>query len=99
MKDLSIVVYTMKHCPYCHELKDMLTKEGIEFYDRDIHEYEEEYNVFTEITSNEFIPALLIVEGDEENHESFLYAPDRNFNDLNEAVDIVKGHRKKLGII
>lgn len=99
MKELSVVVYTMKHCPYCFELKDMLTKEGIEFFDRDIDEYKEEYDLFTEITQNEFIPALLIVEGDEENHESFLYAPDRNFGSLSEAVDLVKGHRTKLGII
>jgi hypothetical protein len=45
------------------------------------------------------IPSLLIIEGNEESHESFLYAPDRNYNELSEALDIIKGHRKNVGII
>jgi glutaredoxin len=92
MKDLSVVVYTMKECPFCNEFKEMLVKEGIEFYDRDIDEYEEEYNLFSEITENDMVPALLIVEGNEEYHNSYLYAPERNYNELTEAVEIIKGH-------
>jgi hypothetical protein len=42
------------------------------------------------------IPALLIIEGDEENHKSFLYAPDRDYNELNEALDIIKRHKELL---
>ena len=96
MKDLSVVVYTMKECPFCNEFKEMLVKEGIEFFDRDIDEYEDEYNLFSEITDNDMVPALLIIEGDEEEHESFLYAPERNYNELTEALEIIKGHRKNL---
>jgi len=96
MKDLSVVVYTMKNCPFCQEFKDILVKEEIEFFDRDIDEYEEEYNLFSEITDNDMVPALLIIEGNEEKHESFLYAPERNYNELTEAVDIIKGHRENL---
>lgn len=92
MKDLSVVVYTMKECPFCNEFKEMLVKEGIEFYDRDIDEYEEEYNLFSEITENDMVPALLIVEGNEDYHNSYLYAPERNYNELTEAVEIIKGH-------
>jgi glutaredoxin len=92
MKDLSVVVYTMKGCPFCVEFKEMLVNEGIEFYDRDIDEYKEEYDIFTEITKNDMIPAMLIVEGDEENYESYLYAPERDYNELTEAVDIIKKH-------
>jgi hypothetical protein len=28
-----------------------------------------------------------------------LYAPERNYNELTEAVDIINQHRKKIGII
>jgi hypothetical protein len=77
----------------------MLTKEGIEFFDRDIEVYKEEYDVFSEITENDMIPALLVIEGDGKNHKSFLYAPDRNYNELTEAVDIINKHRKNVGII
>jgi glutaredoxin len=96
MKELSVVVYTMKGCPHCVEFKEILTKEGIEFFDRDIDEYKEEYDLYSEITDNDMIPALLIIEGDEENHKSFLYAPDRDYNELNEALNIIKRHKELL---
>lgn len=96
--DLNIVVYTMKGCPFCVDLKDMLIKEGVEFYDRDIEEYKEEYDLFVEITNNDMIPSLLVIEGDEKKYKSYLYAPDKNFNELTEAVDIIKKHRKRVGL-
>lgn len=89
----------MKGCPFCVEFKEMLTNEGIDFFDRDIDEYKEEYDTFSEITNNDLIPALLVIEGDDKKYESFLYAPERNYNELTEAVEIVKKHRKKIGII
>jgi glutaredoxin len=99
MKDLSVVVYTMKGCPFCTDFKEMLVNEGVEFFDRDIEEYKEEYDLFVEITSNDMIPSLLIIEGDTDSHESFLYAPERNYNELTEALNIIQEHRKNVGII
>jgi glutaredoxin len=99
MKNLNVVVYTMEGCPFCADFKEMLVKEGIEFFDRDIDEYEEEYDLFVEITNNDMIPSLLIIEGDNDSYKSFLYAPERNYNELTEALDIIKNHRKKVGII
>jgi glutaredoxin len=99
MKDLNIIVYTMKGCPFCEDFKDILIREGIEFFDRDIDEYKDEYDIFVEVTGNDMIPSLLVIEGDEEKHESFLYAPERNYNELTEAVDIIKGHMKNVGIL
>jgi glutaredoxin len=99
MKDLNVIVYTMEGCPFCTEFKEMLTKEGIEFFDRDIDKYEKEYEIFSEVTDNDMIPALLIIEGDGKDHQSFLYAPDRNYMELTEAVDIIKQHRKNVGLV
>ena len=99
MKDLNVIVYTMEGCPFCTEFKEMLTKEGLEFFDRDIDKYEKEYEIFSEVTDNDMIPALLIIEGDGKDHQSFLYAPDRNYNELTEAVDIIKQHRKNVGLL
>lgn len=99
MRDLNIIVYTMKGCPFCVDFKDILIREGIEFFDRDIDEYKDEYDIFVEVTGNDMIPSLLVIEGDEEKHESFLYAPERNYNELTEAVDIIKGHMKNVGIL
>jgi glutaredoxin len=99
MENLSIVVYTMKGCTFCTDFKELLIKEGIKFFDRDIDEYKDEYDLFVEITNNDMIPSLLIIEGDSESHKSFLYAPERNYNELTEAVDIINAHRKNVGLI
>jgi len=88
-----VVVYTMEGCSHCVDFKEMLQKEGIEFVDRDIQENEEEYQVFVEVTQNDYVPSLLIIEEEEgENYKSFLYAPDRDYNELTEAVEIIKKH-------
>lgn len=89
----------MKGCPFCTDFKEMLVNENIEFFDRDIDEYKSEYDLFVEVTDNDMIPALLIIEGDNNNHESFLYAPERNYNELTEALDIIQVHRKNVGLI
>ena len=60
MKDLNVIVYTMKGCPFCVDFKKMLKEEGVEFFDRDIDEHKDEYDIFSEITDNDMIPALLI---------------------------------------
>ncbi len=101
MKELNVIVYTMKGCPFCEEFKKMLSENGIEFFDRDIHKFDDEYKLFVEITDNQYIPSLLIIEGESEGdeHSSFLYAPERDYNELTEAVEIIESHRKKLGII
>ena len=97
--DKLLLVYTMKGCPHCVDFKKMLDENKVDYYERDIDEYQEEYDLFVEITNNDMIPSLLIIEGDENSHESFLYAPERNYNELTEALDIIKGHRKNVGII
>jgi glutaredoxin len=89
-----VVVYTMRGCPHCHDLKDMLVKEGVDFVDRDIDDNKDEYDIFVEVTKNDYVPALLIIEEEGEKYESFLYAPDRDYEELTEAVDIVKKHLK-----
>ena len=92
MKKVNVIVYTMKGCPFCQDFKKLLEDENIDFVDRDIHEHEQEYDTYSKITGNDMIPALLIIEGDEKNHKSFLYAPERNYNELTEALELVKKH-------
>lgn len=92
MKKVNVIVYTMKGCPFCQDFKKLLEDEKIDFVDRDIHEHEQEYDTYSKITGNDMIPALLIIEGDEKNHKSYLYAPERNYNELTEALELVKKH-------
>lgn len=96
MKELTVVVYTMKGCPFCDDFKKMLKEENIDFFDRDIDEYQEEYQTYVDITENEYIPSLLLIESEGDNYESFLYAPERDYNELTEALTIIKNHREYL---
>lgn len=99
MRELSVIVYTMKGCPFCVQFKNMLSENNIDFYDRDIHEYKEEYQLYCEATNCDLIPSLMVIESDGDNHKSFLYAPEQHYNELSEAVNLIKEHRVKLGII
>ena len=85
-----IVLFTMKGCPHCVEMKEMLIKEGIDFVDRDIDEHEEEYNMFVEITENEYVPSFMLIENPETEPVSELYAPERDYDDLEDGVGIIK---------
>jgi len=99
MKDFNLVVYTMNGCPFCDEFKNMLTEEKIDYHERDIDEYSEEYDMFSKVTENDMVPAIMIIEGDESSYNSFLYAPERNYNELTDAIKIIQEHRKRAGII
>ena len=88
--DKVVVLFTMKGCPHCVEMKEMLEKEGLDFIDRDIDEHKEEYELFVEITDNEYVPSFMLIENPETDPKSELYAPDRDFDDLDEGVGIIK---------
>lgn len=91
-----VILYTMKGCPYCTMIKEELEKSDIDFLERDIHEYEEEYDEFAKITENEFIPAFLLVTLDDQDNSKDikLYAPERDFQDIYEGVELVKEYLK-----
>ena len=91
-----VILYTMKGCPYCTMIKEELEKSDIDFLERDIHDYEEEYDEFVKITENEFIPAFLLVTLDDQDNSKDikLYAPERDFQDIYEGVELVKEYLK-----
>jgi len=88
--DKIAVLFTMKGCPYCVELKEMLEKEEVPYVDRDIHKYEDEYDLFVEVTGNEYVPAFMLIESPENDPITELFAPDRDFQDINEGFEIIK---------
>jgi glutaredoxin len=92
--DKIAVVFSMKGCPFCVELKEMLEKEGIPFFDRDIHEHKEEYQMFVEVTGNDFVPSFMLIENPDTEPKTELYAPDRDFQNINEGFDIIKSFVK-----
>ena len=91
--DKLVILFTMEGCPYCVQMKDQLTESEINFVERDIDEHKDEYDMFVEITENEYVPAFMIVESpDTDDHKSYLFAPERDFNEIEEGVAIIKEH-------
>jgi glutaredoxin len=83
----------MKGCPHCVTMKDALKENNIEFVERDIDEYKDEYDIFVEVTENEFVPSFMIIENvDTEIPNSLLFAPERDYNEITEGVEIIKNH-------
>lgn len=91
-----IVLYTMKGCPHCSDMKNMLKESKIKFSERDIHKYEKEYDLFVEATGNEYIPAFMLLTLNEEKKpvDVTLMAPDDDFDDLKEALYKIKEYLK-----
>ena len=90
--DKLLILFTMKGCPYCDMMKEQLIKNDIGFVIRDIYEHKDEYDMFVEITENEFVPAFMIVESPDKSPKSYLFAPERDFNEIDEGIDIIKEH-------
>ena len=94
--DKLLFVFTMDGCPFCVQMKDQLKESKIDFIERDIFEHNDEYEMFVEVTQNDFVPAFMIIENpDKENEKSYLFAPDRDYEDIEAGVTIIKEHLNK----
>jgi glutaredoxin len=93
--DKVVVLFTMEGCPYCEMMKNKLSEEKLSFIERDINEHKEEYDMFVEITENDFVPAFMIIESPQKDPQSFLFAPERDFNEIDEGVEIIREYFKK----
>ena len=83
-----VVLFTMEGCPHCQEFKKILSESNLEFVNRDIHEHSDEYQMFAKV-KNDLVPAFMIVD-DEDTSKSGLFAPDQDYQTLEEALNIIK---------
>jgi glutaredoxin len=81
---MEVKVFSMGGCPHCDNLKNLLKENNIDFIELDVDQHEELYEKFSKKVNNDFLPAILI------GKTAFL--PDRSFQTINEAVELVKNH-------
>lgn len=88
------IVFTMEGCPFCEMIKEEFKKNNIDIIPRDIDEHKEEYDAFVDATGSDYVPAIMLLTLDEnENANNVkLLAPDKDFEDIYEAVEITKGY-------
>jgi len=79
-----INIYTLTHCPFCTELKERLTNEGIEYKEVniDLPENENIFDKLHEISGSDSFPMVKV--GDQ------LLVPDQSFSTIKEAAEITK---------
>ena len=79
-----VTIYGFNGCPYCKELKEILTNEGIEFRDVDIDldENIDEFNDRMEKTKADEVPIVKV--GNQ------LLVPNVSFNSIKEAAELTK---------
>jgi len=91
--DKLLFIFTMEGCSFCVQMKDKLKEYNIDFIERDIFKHNDEYEMFVEVTQNDFVPAFMIIENpDKDNEKSHLFAPDRDYEDIDGGVSIIKEH-------
>ena len=83
-----LVVFSMEGCPHCQEFKKILSESNVEFVNRDIHEHSDEYQLFSKV-KNDLVPAFMIID-EEDTSKSSLFAPDQDYQTLDEALNIIK---------
>jgi glutaredoxin len=79
-----VKIYSIPDCPYCAELKEILTKEGVEFIDVNVMlpENDAEYNQLSQITKSDDVPIVKVGKQ--------LLVPNVSFKSIREAADLTK---------
>ena len=79
-----VKVYGFSACPYCKELKEILTKDWIQFIDIDIEqpENQEEFNKVMEISKADEVPIVIV--GNQ------ILVPNVSFQSIKEAAELTK---------
>ena len=83
-----VLIYSMVECPYCTDLKEMVKAEGINFKNVDVDEFEDEWERVKELTKTEFVPTIFVK--DTETRRGKYICPDVHFQDLEEALQLLK---------
>jgi len=80
----NVRIYTIDNCPYCAELKSILTNEGVSFTEVNVNlpENEKEYNQIYEKTKSDEVPIIKV--GNQ------LFVPNVSFKSIREAADLTK---------
>jgi glutaredoxin len=88
-----VILYTMKGCPWCQMMKDELKEARVKYIERDIDDHKDEYDILVEATSNDYLPALMLITINKgESSDVKLLVPDRDFQEISEAVEKVKNY-------
>jgi len=79
-----IIIYTNETCPYCKQVKEELTKNNIEFENRNTVEYAKEWNNISALTGMPTVPTLFF--------QNEYHVPGRDFSSAAVLVSKVQNY-------
>ena len=84
------IIFSMKGCPHCDNLKTQLKESNITFKEIDVDESKNEvlYESFSKKVESDYLPAIVI------GKKAFL--PERSFNKIDDAVVMIKEYLQVL---
>jgi len=85
-----VLVYSQGNCPYCTELKGLLDNNTIPYRVKDIDKHKKEWESISKHSGVEYVPTVLLM--DKDNGVGNVLAPDRDFDELDECVQLIQTH-------
>ena len=81
-----ITIYTNETCPYCKTVKEKLEEESIEFIEKDVLKFANEWNSISELTGMAQLPTLVF--------DKEYYIPGRDYFNPEHLISIIKESKK-----
>jgi|TARA_R100000900_G_scaffold127004_1_gene101701 glutaredoxin 3 len=85
-----VLIYSQDSCPYCTELKGLLDTNGIPYRVKDIDKHEKEWDSISKHSGVDYVPTVLLL--DKGNGVGNVLAPDRDFDELEECLQLIQTH-------
>ena len=80
-----IIIYTSETCPYCKQLKEILTKNNLEFIDKPTIDFKDEWQDIVNLTG---VPSMPTVE-----YIGEYFVPGRDFQTPQQLLSILKSFK------
>ncbi len=81
---MEVILFTMKGCSHCDNLKKKLNESNVPFVEKDVEIFNEIYEKFSKSVGSEYLPAVLI------GKKAFI--PDKSFQTIEQANHIIKNY-------
>tara|TARA_R110002012_G_scaffold212790_1_gene383861 strand:- start:137 stop:412 length:276 start_codon:yes stop_codon:yes gene_type:complete len=85
-----VLIYSQDSCPYCTELKGLLDNNGIPYRVKDIDKHEKEWDTISKHSGVDYVPTVLLL--DKGNGVGNVLAPDRDFDEIEECLQLILTH-------
>ena len=90
-----ILIFTLNSCVHCQELKEKLTKLSISFDDVEITLNRKIWDYVISQTGYDLLPTVFIKDGDDGS--GLIYTPGRDFQGIDEIIEIIKNQYIEKG--